>query len=153
MVYYAIALALYMSSSTREVLRCLLEGLRWLWGAEAVKVAGRSGISQARTRLGAAPLHRLYEQGVRPIATHATKQPVDEVLVQSERRSKRIFTTIRAGMALWATRTMMRASYGPLLVGSRTRKHQPRATASFGGPAPLSRRISRPRLCPATWIR
>ena len=73
MVYYAIALALYMGSSTREVLRCLLEGLRWLWGAEAVKVAGRSGISQARTRLGAAPLHRLYEQGVRPIATHATK--------------------------------------------------------------------------------
>src|SRR5215217_7176857 len=43
MVYYAIALALYMGSSTREVLRCLLEGLRWLWGAEAVKVAGRSG--------------------------------------------------------------------------------------------------------------
>src|ERR1700710_2345152 len=45
MVYYAIALALYMGSSTREVLRCLLEGLRWLWGAEAVKVAGKSGIS------------------------------------------------------------------------------------------------------------
>src|SRR4051795_6423127 len=73
MVYYAIALALYMGSSTREVLRCLLAGLRWLWGAEAVKVAGRSGISQARTRLGEAPLHRLYEQMVRPIATHATK--------------------------------------------------------------------------------
>jgi hypothetical protein len=73
MVYYAIALALYMGSSTREVLRCLLEGLRWLWGAEAVKVAGRSGISQARTRLGEAPLHRLYEHMVRPIATHATK--------------------------------------------------------------------------------
>jgi Insertion element 4 transposase N-terminal len=34
MVYYAIALALYMGSSAREVLRCLLEGLRWLWGAE-----------------------------------------------------------------------------------------------------------------------
>jgi hypothetical protein len=30
MVYDAIALALYMGSSTREVLRCLLEGLRWL---------------------------------------------------------------------------------------------------------------------------
>jgi hypothetical protein len=29
MVYYVIALALYMGSSTREVLRCLLEGLRW----------------------------------------------------------------------------------------------------------------------------
>src|SRR3954463_5804583 len=72
MVYYAIALALYMGSSTREVLRCLLEGLRWLWGAEAVKVAGKSGISQARTRLGAEPLHRLYDQVVHPVATRAT---------------------------------------------------------------------------------
>src|SRR5437763_4209175 len=73
MVYYAIALALYMGSSTREVLRCLLEGLRWLWGAEAVKVAGKSGISQARSRLGEAPLRRLYERVVRPVATPATK--------------------------------------------------------------------------------
>ena len=72
MVYYAIALALYMGSSTREVLRCLLEGLRWLWGAEAVKVAGKSGISQARSRLGEEPLHRLYDGVVRPIATRAT---------------------------------------------------------------------------------
>src|SRR4051794_19002860 len=44
MVYYAIALALYMGSSTREVLRCLLEGLR-----------------------------RLYEDLVQPIATRASK--------------------------------------------------------------------------------
>jgi hypothetical protein len=73
MVYYAIALALYMGSGTREVLRCLLEGLRWLRGAEAVKVAGRSGISQARSRLGEAPLRRLYETLVHPIATRATK--------------------------------------------------------------------------------
>ena len=73
MVYYAIALALYMTAGTREVLRCLLEGLRWLWGAEAVRVAGKSGISQARTRLGEAPLRRLYEQVVRPVATPATK--------------------------------------------------------------------------------
>ena len=73
MVYYAIALALYMGAGTREVLRCLLEGLRWLWGAEAVRVAGKSGISQARTRLGAEPLCRLYERVVRPIATPATK--------------------------------------------------------------------------------
>jgi hypothetical protein len=73
MVYYAIALALYMGSSTREVLRCLLEGLRWLWGAEAVKVAGKSGISQARSRLGEAPLRRLYETVVQPIAICASK--------------------------------------------------------------------------------
>src|ERR687883_1632361 len=73
MVYYVIALALYMGSSTREVLRCLLEGLRWLWGAEAVGVAGKRGLSQARTRLGADPLRRLYERVVRPIATPATR--------------------------------------------------------------------------------
>ena len=73
MVYYAIALALYMGSSTREVLRCLLEGLRWLWGAEAVKVAGKSGISQARSRLGEAPLRRLYEELVR--ADRHPRQP------------------------------------------------------------------------------
>jgi hypothetical protein len=73
MVYYVIALALYMSASTREVLRCLLEGLRWLWGAEAFKVAGRSGISQARTRLGDEPLRLLYERLVHPVATPATR--------------------------------------------------------------------------------
>src|SRR5215208_183909 len=73
MVYYAIALALYMGAGAREVLRCLLEGLRWLWGAEAVRVAGKSGISQARSRLGEAPLRRMYEQVVRPIATPATE--------------------------------------------------------------------------------
>src|SRR5438309_2652543 len=73
MVYYAIALALYAGAGTREVLRCLLEGLRWRGGAEAVRVAGKSGISQARTRLGEAPLRRLYERLVRPVATPATK--------------------------------------------------------------------------------
>ncbi len=71
MVHYAIAMALYMGSSTREVLRRLLEGLRWLWGTEA----GKSGISQAPSRLGACemPLRRLYEQVVQPVATRATK--------------------------------------------------------------------------------
>jgi hypothetical protein len=73
MVYYVIALALYMSASTREVLRCLLKGLRWLWGAEAVRVAGKGGISQARTRLGAEPLRRLHDQLVRPVATRTTR--------------------------------------------------------------------------------
>ena len=52
MVYYVIALALYMRSSYREVLRCLLEGVQWLLDPSAqVTVAGKSGISQARTRL------------------------------------------------------------------------------------------------------
>src|SRR6202140_2792100 len=52
-VYYVIALALYMRSSYREVLRCLLEGVQWLLDpSAAVKLAGKSGISQARRRLG-----------------------------------------------------------------------------------------------------
>jgi hypothetical protein len=59
-VYYVIALALYMQSSYREVLRCLLEGIQWLRDPSArVRVAGRSGISQARTRLGWEALRQL----------------------------------------------------------------------------------------------
>jgi Insertion element 4 transposase N-terminal/Transposase DDE domain len=73
-VYYVIALALYMRSSYREVLRCLLEGVQWLLNPSLpVKVAGKSGISQARTRLGAEPLKQLYEAVVTPIAGRDTK--------------------------------------------------------------------------------
>jgi hypothetical protein len=73
-VYYVIALALYMRSSYREVLRCLLEGVQWLLDPSvAVKVAGKSGISQARSRLGAEPLRQLYETVVKPIAEERTR--------------------------------------------------------------------------------
>jgi hypothetical protein len=72
-VYYVIALALYMRSSYREVLRCLLEGVQWLLDPSAtVKVAGKSGISQARSRLGTEPLKKLYETVVTPIAEKRT---------------------------------------------------------------------------------
>ncbi len=73
-VYYVIALALYMQVSYREVLRCLLEGLTWL--AEPggqIKVTGKSGISQARSRLGAEPVQALHDEVVRPIAVEGTK--------------------------------------------------------------------------------
>lgn len=73
-VYYVIALALYMRSSYREVLRCLLEGVQWLLDPSAkVKVAGKSGISQARRRLGAEPVKQLYDAVVAPIAEKRTK--------------------------------------------------------------------------------
>ena len=73
-VYYVIALALYMQASYREVLRCLLEGLRWLLGPDArLKVAGKSGISQARTRLGAEPLQHLHDELVGPVAVARTR--------------------------------------------------------------------------------
>ena len=73
-VYYVIALALYMRSSYREVLRCLLEGVQWLLDPSSkVKVAGKSGISQARSRLGAEPLKKLYDAVATPIAEKRTK--------------------------------------------------------------------------------
>jgi len=73
-VYYVIALALYMQSSYREVLRCLLEGIQWLLGpGVTVKVAGKSGISQARTRLGWQPIQQLHDAVVQPIAMESTK--------------------------------------------------------------------------------
>ncbi len=73
-VYYAIALALYMQSSYREVLRCLLEGLQWLRDPTLLpRVAGNSGISQARTRLGWEPLRQLHDEVVKPIAVAATQ--------------------------------------------------------------------------------
>jgi len=73
-VYYVIALALFMQVSYREVLRCLLEGLVWLLGpGVAPKVTGKSGISQARTRLGWQVLQQLHDEVVKPIAVEATK--------------------------------------------------------------------------------
>src|SRR3989337_794474 len=60
-MYYSIALALYMQVSCQEVLRCLLEGLQWLSKpGSKPRVAGKSGISQARTRLGVGPVKRVH---------------------------------------------------------------------------------------------
>jgi len=74
MMYYVIALGLYMQSSYREVLRCLLEGIQWLMDPSAVvKVAGKSGISQARSRLGFEPVRQLHDVAVGPIAVATTR--------------------------------------------------------------------------------
>ena len=63
-----------MQSSYREVLRCLLEGVQWLTDPSVrVRPAGKSGISQARTRLGFEALKRLHDEVVRPIATQTTR--------------------------------------------------------------------------------
>lgn len=73
MVYYVIAMALWLEVSCQEVLRCLVEGLAPL-GIEVrrLRCTGRSAISMARARLGAEPLRRLLERCVRPIATAKT---------------------------------------------------------------------------------
>src|ERR687886_974063 len=69
-VYYVMALALYAQASYGEVLRCLLEGVRWLrLGGVDVAVATKSAITRARIRLGAAPMQALFERLARPFAT------------------------------------------------------------------------------------
>ena len=73
-VYYVIAMALFMQVSYREVLRCLLEGLQWLKApGTRINVAGKSGISQARTRLGSEAINKLHDEVVKPIAGRDTK--------------------------------------------------------------------------------
>jgi hypothetical protein len=72
-VYYVMALSLYMQASSREVLRCLLEGLQWLRLGMVVTIAGKSGISQARTRLGSDVMRRLHDELVKPVARADSK--------------------------------------------------------------------------------
>src|SRR5271170_2628079 len=73
-IYYVIALGLFMQVSYREVLRCLLEGWAWLRGpGETVKITGKSGISQARTRLGWTVLRELHDAIVKPLAVKNTR--------------------------------------------------------------------------------
>ena len=72
-VYYVIGLALYAQASYGEVLRCLLEGLRWLQvkGLD-ITLAGKSALPQARVRLGVAPLKELFQRVARPVAEPGT---------------------------------------------------------------------------------
>ena len=72
MVYYVLALALYAEVSTQEVLRCVVEGARWLGEPTTSDLPTKSAISQARIRLGAAPLEALYRAVVAPIASDGT---------------------------------------------------------------------------------
>src|SRR5918995_772176 len=68
-VYYVMALVLFAPASYGEVLRCLLEGVRWLHlKGESTALAGKSAITKARIRLGIAPMRELFERVARPLA-------------------------------------------------------------------------------------
>jgi hypothetical protein len=74
MVYYVVAMALYMNVAYEEVLRCLVEGLEWLGEpTEKLRNTGRSAISQARARLGFEPMKRVYRDVVNPIGNPGSK--------------------------------------------------------------------------------
>lgn len=72
-VYFIMMLALFRDASHTEVLRCVFEGLQWLLGPRAIKITGKSGISQARSRVGWEPLKRLFELVAAPLAKAGDK--------------------------------------------------------------------------------
>src|SRR5881296_2497655 len=68
-VYYVMALALWREAPLEEVLRVVCEGLQWLGGGQAGAVqASKSGISQARSRLGSQVMQMLADRVLRPLA-------------------------------------------------------------------------------------
>jgi hypothetical protein len=70
LVYLVVSLSLYMPYALREVLRCVVEGLRQMDGR--LQIASKGAISRARTRLGWKVMAKLYTEVVRPLATPAT---------------------------------------------------------------------------------
>lgn len=73
-VYYVLALALFFGEAYEEVMRRLVGGLRFLrnWSSEW-HVPTTSAISQARARLGAAPLEELFRRVAVPMARPGTR--------------------------------------------------------------------------------
>jgi hypothetical protein len=72
-VYFVLALCLFFDDAYEEVLRKLVNGLKFLgnWRGEW-HVPTSSALSQARTRLGPAPLAALFDRVVVPIAQPGT---------------------------------------------------------------------------------
>lgn len=75
LVYLVIALSLYMPYSLREVLRCVVEGLRTFEASlgTTFSIATKGAISRARTRLGSEVLESLFSEVARPMATEKTR--------------------------------------------------------------------------------
>lgn len=72
-VYYVLALALYFGEAYEEVMRRLVGGLRFSKGwSREWRVPSTSAISQARARLGEAPLKELFDRVARPMALRST---------------------------------------------------------------------------------
>ena len=74
MVYFTMAMALFADDDYEEVLTRLAEPLmRWgCWEADW-QMPGSGGITQARQRLGAQPLERLFGEVARPVCESLTR--------------------------------------------------------------------------------
>jgi hypothetical protein len=75
LVYLVISLSLYMPYALREVLRCVMEGLRGLEYnlSESIGVSTKGAISRARTKLGYEVMASLFAKVARPMAVESTK--------------------------------------------------------------------------------
>src|SRR5258708_6853440 len=67
-VYYAVLMAMYPEQSNPQILQCHFDSPPWLDGPHQFKITGRSGISQARTRVGSEPLKNLFHSVAVPLA-------------------------------------------------------------------------------------
>src|SRR5664279_2496752 len=67
-VYYVLALALFMDMGGRRVMRRLAGTLAWAARGVAVAVPSEEALSRARARLGPTPLRLLFEAVAGPLA-------------------------------------------------------------------------------------
>ena len=73
MAYFAIGMGLYSQGSYEDVLSQLTDGLSWASGWEdTFTLPSKSGIFQARARLGAKPLAALFKRVAKPIGVPGT---------------------------------------------------------------------------------
>ncbi len=71
-VYYVLALALFMDMGGGRVMDRLSGALRWAGQGVLVPGVSQEALSKARARLGTAPLRLLFEQVAGPLATPGT---------------------------------------------------------------------------------
>jgi hypothetical protein len=72
-VYFVMFLSLFRDASQTEVLRCVYESIQWLFGPSLLEITGKSGISQARSRVGWEPLRTLFHTVAAPLAKEGEK--------------------------------------------------------------------------------
>ena len=73
MAYFAVGMGLYSDGSYEDVMAQLTDGLSWSTGwAESYVPPSKSGIFQARARLGAAPVKALFQRVATPLAEPGT---------------------------------------------------------------------------------
>lgn len=66
--YYCMALSLYPEAAYEDVFAVVTQGLAWMQGSQARPALAKSSISNARRKIGYAPLQALHERACAPLA-------------------------------------------------------------------------------------